>query len=90
MVVALAIDWPTGPFWPVIGTSNAMRCRVSSLGRLSVGSGAGVWATGPGRSAPFGITAQAPSNAASPTVTIARRSIVQRFILPHPSFLVHG
>ena len=28
------------------------------------------------------------SKAASPTVTIARRSIVQRFILPRPSFLV--
>jgi len=44
--VALAIDWPTGPLRPDIGTSSAIRCRVSSVGRLCGGSAAGAGVTG--------------------------------------------
>ena len=58
MVVALAIDWPTAPLPPDIGTSNATRWRVSSLGRaVALGSGVGVCPVGRVVSAPRGMIA---------------------------------
>src|SRR3546814_1129188 len=88
MVVALAIDWPTSPFSPDIGTNSATRWRVSSVGSsVAVGSGAGVAAGGGAVGCDLGITWHPARSAAKPMVAKLRRLNHTRFMLADLSAL---